>query len=245
MCAIVSIMGFSCVVAAYYCPKYDDIAQPSVAGGVWSQEELKGLWYLVATTEPTIPTKQMRACSVLNWTIYTNVYRYATTGTQSIGSTRYNFTVNLGGYKSTDPSRPGDCMETISVLNCTLDFALMRTPFLQLLQGGWLLHVVRVHRASGRPRPLLLHACLEDTIRLGALDRREGRLGQQHGLLRARRTRHEQRRNAPDIMLGRMTIAFPPSPGVSLAHRTKRDCHATLSSLPQSKRGVAMLHIQI
>lgn len=127
----------SIVHADYYCPNYDDIKQPSVAPEVWSQEELTGIWYLVATNEPTIPTDMMRECGVLNWTVYTSVYRYTNTVTQAgVVGGLYNFTVTNGGYKSTDPERPGDCMETIAIMNKTVDSTLTPNRFFNYSAGA-------------------------------------------------------------------------------------------------------------
>jgi len=105
---------------AYSCPDFDAIGQPGVHPSKWRQEDLNGVWYVVATNEPTIPTDMMRKCGVLNWTVYTDEYRYTNTVTQ-MGLWRVNITVMNAGYRSKDPLRPGNCTEGFGLFNRTVD----------------------------------------------------------------------------------------------------------------------------
>jgi hypothetical protein len=107
---------------AYSCPDFDAIAQPGVHPSKWRQEDMNGVWYIVATNEPTIPTNMMRQCGVLNWTVYTDEYRYTNTVTQTgLWHRRHNITVMNAGYRSKDPRRPGNCTEGFGIFNRTVD----------------------------------------------------------------------------------------------------------------------------
>ena len=50
--------------AALTCPPYDSIRDPSVDASKFSIDEIKGLWYLQATTEPTT---RFCKCKCLVW----------------------------------------------------------------------------------------------------------------------------------------------------------------------------------
>ena len=40
---------------SFSCPSYDELAQDSVAPSVYQPSDLDGLWYMLATNEPTLP----------------------------------------------------------------------------------------------------------------------------------------------------------------------------------------------
>eukprot|EP00756_Hemistasia_phaeocysticola_P023289 Hpha_TRINITY_DN15884_c3_g1::TRINITY_DN15884_c3_g1_i2::g.188468::m.188468 len=100
----------------YVCPSYDEIRQPSVDASVFSMNDIQGVWYLQATTEPT--TKAC-LCNVMNYTVGSEVYRYTDTCYEDMfkNNTWQNFTVTLGGHLSTNVSTPGVLHEGFVVYN--------------------------------------------------------------------------------------------------------------------------------
>jgi len=114
----------------YSCPSYDTLVQPSLAPEVYRMEDMTGIWYVVATNEPTIPTDMMRRCGILNWTVYPGDYRYTNTVTQlGMFGSLWNITIQNAGHRSKDPARPGMCRETIGIFNHTMDRTMTTNMF--------------------------------------------------------------------------------------------------------------------
>lgn len=87
------------------CPDYADIRSERVAPDVFDPKEIEGIWYLVATTEPTT---KFCLCNVMNYTILATQYRYTDTCFQDVpGTTPFNVTLPIGGNLSSDPQSPG------------------------------------------------------------------------------------------------------------------------------------------
>mmetsp|Transcript_34327 Transcript_34327/g.94601 ORF Transcript_34327/g.94601 Transcript_34327/m.94601 type:complete len:136 (-) Transcript_34327:398-805(-) len=57
---------------AWQCPAYSDIRHRSVDAKNFDINEISGVWYLVATTEPTT---RFCLCNVMNYSIFTSTYR--------------------------------------------------------------------------------------------------------------------------------------------------------------------------
>lgn len=101
------LLSSTCVAPAkYVCPAYNDIRQPSVDPSIFSIQDVGGIWYLQATTEPTT---KFCLCNVMNYTIGSTKYRYTDTCFQDISArkTWNNQTVTIGGHLSTNASTPG------------------------------------------------------------------------------------------------------------------------------------------
>eukprot|EP00759_Apiculatamorpha_spiralis_P048177 PhF_6_TR4351/c0_g1_i1/m.5863/K03098/APOD; apolipoprotein D and lipocalin family protein len=95
-----TLMGVFCIPsAAYQCPEYTTIRDPSVLN--FQPHRYQGLWYQVATNEPTMPS--FCTCGTLNWTITSN------TTFQDVFSAKcgFPFRLPLVGQLSTNASEPG------------------------------------------------------------------------------------------------------------------------------------------
>jgi hypothetical protein len=110
-----SLLTFT-TATKYVCPAYEAIRQPSVDPSVFDIHDIKGNWYLQATTEPTT---HFCLCNVMNYTIETSIYRYTDTCFQDLSArkTWQNETVTLGGHLSTNKSTPGILHEGFVIAN--------------------------------------------------------------------------------------------------------------------------------
>lgn len=98
------------------CPDYESIRQPSVSPEALHINEIEGIWYLVATTEPTT---KFCMCNVMNYSIYQATYLYTDTCFQDLSKKHTNVTIPLGGDLSYDPKSPGILHEAIKLFNHT------------------------------------------------------------------------------------------------------------------------------
>ena len=117
LCLLCILCTFTTSLATTYtCPSYSQIRQPSVAPSVFNINEIKGIWYLQATTELTT---KFCMCNVMNFTIESKIYRYTDTCFQDLSArkTWSNFTIPLGGHLSTNASTPGILHEGFVIAN--------------------------------------------------------------------------------------------------------------------------------
>jgi len=114
--------------SASVCPQYSDISQPSVsAESGFAMKKLEGVWNILATSEPTIPSP-CRQCGVINFTVYGADYRYhTTTNCPTLTGGRMNVTMELGGHIG-GLGEEGNCAETFVAFNGTVG-ALMPNMF--------------------------------------------------------------------------------------------------------------------
>ncbi len=100
---LVAQIGSSRAWGPYTCPTYDSIRDPSVDASSFSIAEIKGLWYLQATTEPTT---RFCKCNMMNFSIGSKTYNYTDTCFEDVGSKSSwsNFSkIEIGGDLSSDP----------------------------------------------------------------------------------------------------------------------------------------------
>lgn len=90
---------------SFTCPTYSAIRDPSVAASAFAVDEFAGSWYMVATTEPTLPTFCM--CGVNDVFVDTAAASYNYTNTDYCDHLDSNITVHIRGKLSPDPSSPG------------------------------------------------------------------------------------------------------------------------------------------
>jgi len=91
-------------------------------------KQLEGTWYVLATSEPTIPSF-CRQCSVVDFTIYDSDYRYKTTSSCVMpGGKRTNVTMPLGGHLG-GAGESGNCKENFALFNSTVEGSLMPNMF--------------------------------------------------------------------------------------------------------------------
>lgn len=100
---------------SYSCPDYDSIKTPSVVAGNFNLDDLAGEWYLVGTSEPTLPA--FCTCPKVTWFIDSSSatvkqYHYETRA----HCVTVNFTATLKG-EARDPTRPGLLSENVAVFN--------------------------------------------------------------------------------------------------------------------------------
>lgn len=115
----VLLQAVICVLAyAATCPEYKDIRTPAVDADKLNINEIHGIWYLVATTEPTT---KFCLCNVMDFSIFTKTYTYTDTCFQDVPhTTPTNFTLSIGGDLSYDPASPGILHEGFKVHNHTV-----------------------------------------------------------------------------------------------------------------------------
>lgn len=107
-----------CTFARAACPAYDTIRSPMMDADKFNAKEVEGIWYLVATTEPTTA---FCMCNVMNYSIYDKAYTYTDTCFQDIPhTTPTNITLSIGGDLSYDPASPGIFHEGFKLFNHTV-----------------------------------------------------------------------------------------------------------------------------
>lgn len=132
-------------VGAATCPAYEDIAQASVRPTNFSINEFSGLWYMIATNEPTLPS--FCVCSVNDVQVHPSAGTYDYVNRDlCLGSK--NVTLHIKGKLSNDSATPGLLHETAAIFNHTVT---------KLLPN----YIFDVHRdASGAISTALTYACL-------------------------------------------------------------------------------------
>lgn len=118
-------------VQSYSCPEYERIATSRVAANEFSLEDFIGEWYMIATSEPTLPS--LCTCPVLKWFVdndgATPVSRDVSgnSGTLAGAIKQYhytlvaecagvNFSATMKG-EARDPQHPGSLTENMEVFN--------------------------------------------------------------------------------------------------------------------------------
>ena len=113
--------GFAAFVASGAdCPDYRDIQQPSVRQGAFHPAELDGAWYLVATTEPTLPPFCKCGVNVFQVHVESMTYNYVNTDRCVL-----NVSVPIKGVLSNDTSTPGLLHENFGPWNSTHGLPLL------------------------------------------------------------------------------------------------------------------------
>ena len=103
----------------YTCPDYSVIRQPSVDASVFDIRDFAGIWYMIATNEPTQPS--LCTCSVNAVEIHVDDVEtpwYAYTNTANCGGV--NVSLPVKGILSDDPSSPGLLHENFGAFNHTM-----------------------------------------------------------------------------------------------------------------------------
>ena len=101
----------------FTCPSYGRLRQPSVSSARFSIGEYAGLWYLLATTEPTLPT--FCKCGMNNVSLHFSSGEYTYTSTNICGKS-LPISVRIKGKLSDDPSSPGLLHEQAAIFNHTM-----------------------------------------------------------------------------------------------------------------------------
>ena len=115
------------------CPAYTSIAQPSVREGAFSPAELRGVWYLVATNEPTMPP--FCKCGVNRFTdvdLAAKTYSYRNID----DCAGVNMTIPIKGKLSSNPATPGMLRENFAPWNSTHGFPYLPNMVFDVLRGG-------------------------------------------------------------------------------------------------------------
>jgi len=119
------LFAFCVVLAAagtlaekYTCPDYEDIRQPSVDPFYFDMKHMNGKFYLLATTEPTIPS--YCDCIREDWTVYEESYKYDSSSSCEALHTDMNFTFHCKGNFKKDSDSPGSLMENAAMWNRTM-----------------------------------------------------------------------------------------------------------------------------
>jgi len=98
----------------FSCPDYDSIATPNVAADKFKLTDFTGDWYLMGTSEPTLPS--FCKCGTLQWFVDSDgavkQYHYTMTAQCSV----VKFPATMKG-ESSDPKRPGLLKENLAVFN--------------------------------------------------------------------------------------------------------------------------------
>jgi hypothetical protein len=103
-------------INAYTCPDYEDIRQPSVDASVFDIADFSGVWYMIATNEPTLPP--FCTCGVNTVDVHKSDGWYSYTNTDTCGGA-VNISVPIKGDLSSDPNSPGYLMENFGAFNHT------------------------------------------------------------------------------------------------------------------------------
>merc|ERR1712188_62710 len=101
---------------AFTCPDYADIRQPSVDQDKFDIEEFAGEWFMLATTEPTMPS--FCVCGVNNVTVDKPAMAYSYTNTDDCLGKKV--TLHIKGDLSTDITSPGLLHENAALFNHTI-----------------------------------------------------------------------------------------------------------------------------
>lgn len=104
-------------VQSYSCPEYDLISTSRVAANEFSLRDFIGEWYLMATSEPTLPS--LCTCPVLKWFVDNDgaIKQYHYTVVAECAGV--NFSATMKG-EARDPQHPGSLIENMAVFNHTV-----------------------------------------------------------------------------------------------------------------------------
>lgn len=128
-------VGLACLgslALAVKCPNYADVADSSVSADRFTMEKIHGVWYTMATSEPTIPSFCKQCGGIANFTATSRSpggdYRYTTTATCVIAEKKSNMSITIGGHTGSANS-PGQCEENFAPFNKTIDSILVPNLF--------------------------------------------------------------------------------------------------------------------
>jgi hypothetical protein len=107
---------FVLATSGYSCPAYDDIRQSSVDPALFNISDFTGVWYLIATNEPTIPP--FCTCGVNTVEVHESSGWYAYSNVDTCGG-KANISVPIKGELSEDPQSPGFLRENFGPHNHT------------------------------------------------------------------------------------------------------------------------------
>lgn len=101
-------------VQSYSCPEYQQIATSRVSANEFSLKDFTGEWYVVATSEPTLPS--FCTCPVLKWFVDSDgaVKQYHYTSVAECAGV--NFSATMRG-EARDPQHPGLLTENMELFN--------------------------------------------------------------------------------------------------------------------------------
>ena len=124
----------------YQCPSYGNIISDKMS--LFNISKMSGVWYMLATTEPTMPS--FCSCGVLNYQIEQTWYSY----NGSFICSPYNLWTNtinvtIKGELSSNDNTNGFLHETISIYNQTIGPLLPYMIFDYLLDEKDELHMIR------------------------------------------------------------------------------------------------------
>jgi hypothetical protein len=139
----------------YSCPEYSQIEQPSVDSSVFDISEFGGLWYMVATNEPTMPSFCRCGINEVVVNKAAGVYGYTNIDYCDEGMLKRNISLTIKGDLSKDPSTPGALHETAAFWNHTIGSLLPN-------------YIFDVRRSSsGIIDTLFTYACLGKVLGFG------------------------------------------------------------------------------
>eukprot|EP00039_Didymoeca_costata_P021002 m.343071 g.343071 ORF g.343071 m.343071 type:complete len:212 (+) comp22312_c0_seq1:87-722(+) len=117
---LVTLVAASKKASNYTCPSYNNIRDDSVNATTFDINEYNGLWYMIATTEPTQPSFCVCGKNVVyihknesgagGWYNYTNI----------ANCKGIHMRVPIKGVLSSDPSSPGALKENFELMNHTV-----------------------------------------------------------------------------------------------------------------------------
>ena len=143
---IVSFAAASMAKASTTCPSYNDIRDSSVDASNFSVQEFSGMWYMVATSEPTLPAFCVCSVYYVNVDVQEGIFNY--TNIVYCDHLNRNISIRIKGVLSSDASSPGLLHENAELFNHTLGKLDPNMIF-------------RVNRgADGAIRELFAYACL-------------------------------------------------------------------------------------
>lgn len=101
-------------IRGYMCPSYDSIATPAVTSSNWALNDYTGDWYVLATSEPTLPS--LCTCPTLKWYVDSagGIKKYHYTMVANCGG--MNFSATMKG-EARDPAHPGLLEENLALFN--------------------------------------------------------------------------------------------------------------------------------
>ena len=102
------------------CPEYTDIREDSVTSDKFDIDEFEGRWFMVATSEPTLP--KFCHCGVNEVSIHkdTGTYEYINTDQCDTKGFDHNISIHIMGQLSTDRASPGLLHENAALFNHTI-----------------------------------------------------------------------------------------------------------------------------
>ena len=143
------MVGLVQVVTAdekYVCPAYENLRDDTVSSKAFDIEEFGGRWFMLATTEPTMPS--FCRCGYNDVEIGSTTYQYANHDSCNEKTFHHNITIHIKGELSSDPESPGALRENAALFNHTVG----------KLDPNYLFRVER--DLKGRVEVVYTYACL-------------------------------------------------------------------------------------